>query len=360
MKSCPSALLSLLILLVAAGELQAQGGGGRGRGGHGGPPGGNRDWGDWRDWRDRQWNREGPLWQKDLDESSRYLTEENSDRVLVFYAYAGEAELDIFRIDKVRDYAEENVVMVRNEFDKNSPAQQGLSIRQAPTFVGMDRYQNEWSRLTTQPNGEQFIAWIKDLKERIRKFQEELKADANKAREWADKGDEARALKEFGSIANCGKKGWPEIGDARAWILDRAETHFKKARLLLEKAATEAEGIKLLEEVSTTFKGLSPSMLAQLHLAEFLSSKGEIKAALEKIHKVLKSDVKLFKDEIVKAQSLLGKLIEQGIGAIRAALLKGADGDVDAAKTLIAKIGKDYSGTEVAKHASEVLNELGK
>lgn len=358
-----------MAFVLMAADAFAQGGhGGRGGGGKGGGPGGGPGGGNnGPDWKGKDWGKDwgkgdkGNFTADSLDDAASRIGEDK-DKIIVFYAYQTDPDLDMFRNNNTRDFADQNTVMVRNKYDKDNAQQKDMGIRTAPTFVGLDRYLNEFgTHMTSIPSGDQFVTFVKAIQAQVKKFEDDLKAASAKAEDAAAKGDEARAIREFSGIVNLGKKGYPEIEAAKAKIQTIADSQFARAKILLGKPETEKDGLGVLEGIIRGFKGLSQALIAELEIARYLLNKGDIGSAMDRLNHVLRADAKNFKEELGKAQDLLASIVTEGINGIRSALMMGVDGNLEAAKTQIKKIKTDYAAApEVVKHATDVLKDLEK
>jgi hypothetical protein len=239
--------------------------------------------------------------------------------------------------------------------------QKQLGIRGGPVFAGLDKYLNDTGlRLRELPAADKLINFGREVQSAARSVEILLKGASHKAAELAARGDDAGALRELIRIAQVNKRGYPEIAAAKERIDAMAQADLAKARLLLAKPETEKQGLTILEAMSRSFKGLPQATAGDLEAARHFALKPDVAAAMERLARVARADAKIHGADVAAAQELQSQIVKEGIGLIRAALQLGVDGDLDGARERIGKIKKDYSGTEVAKHAADVLTDLQK
>lgn len=296
--------------------------------------------------------------QDTLDSASAQAVKTN--KIIFYVVFDSSLYLD-YAGAELGQYLQNNVVVVQESSNPDSAIQKQLGIRGGLVFAGLDKYLNDTGlRLRELPAADKLINFGREVQAAARSVELTLRNASQKAAEYAGRGDEASEVRELVRIASTSKKGYPEIQAAKEKISEIAETDLKKARILLSRAETEKQGLAALDGIGRSFKGLPQGMSGELEAARHFSKKGEIGGAVERVNRVLRADPKICEAEIGRAQEILSQIVKDGIGQIRAALQAGVEGDLDAARERINKIKKDYAGTEVARHAADVLADIQK
>ncbi len=366
--------IAFLGLLLFAGQAYAQGfgggggGWGRGRGpGAGGNPNGgmpNNGPGSNNGMPNRPSDMgRGPEtsvpWAESIEDAVDRAGSEKQN-VLLWVHESGQSELPALANREVHDLIENQWVLTRQSFSKKSEKIVELKITSAPTLLAMDRYLNDFGRLRTSPGSTQLEGFLRTAQKSIDEFVRQLEESWSKAQDHLKAKNEPAAIKLLVEIVLSGKKGYPKLALAKEKLTEIAEGQFKLSEALLAKPETEKDGANLLESVAKLFKGTPASAEAELRLARYALTQRNIPGFMARVERVSKLDVGTFKEEIQKASALLEEFVSGGIEEIRKAIQFGIDGDLDQAKTKIERIRKDYNGTPVAKHATDVLKDLEK
>jgi hypothetical protein len=286
-------------------------------------------------------------WTESMDEALAagklivyYVVRDNNDKIV-----------PAFRNEKVRTLADASFVFVVHTIDKDNPLQQEYKVTTAPVWVGLDRYGNplDWNPRT--PNAEEMHAWLNKLAAMAKDRAADIETKSAQAQQLVRK-NQAAGIKKLIELANCGRKGYPQIAEAARTLQILADESFARAKILLSESETESEGIAILESVLKNFKGSAPAWQAEIMLAEHL----EPSAAWPKLERVA-NDPKAPPAERDRARQLQTSILNDGLDQIRA-ILRQAEKDWEGAKSLLRRLKSKYGSTEVGKAADEALADL--
>jgi hypothetical protein len=236
---------------------------------------------------------------------------------------------------------------VKMDFDKENPYQKAWQLKGAPACIGADLHGNDFVKLGAAST-DSIRGILRNTPGEITRYETKIKSDFGKATDLL-KTDEERGAKALVDLIAIGRKGYKEIADAQTRLGELAENAMRKGDLA--SAVSLDAAVDYYEELVKIYKASAPGVRAEIAAAVVDHARGNAAAAIARLHKVMKYDVRLLKaevDQAGKALDEIGKSCEQKIDA---ALLLPDKAQV---KEALRKLAKDYAGTEAGRHAAEL------
>jgi hypothetical protein len=244
----------------------------------------------------------------------------------------------------------EKWAFVKMDFDKENAQLKAWGVGRAPAIVGCDLHANDFQKAASV-GLDAIRSLLKGVPPAVLAYETKLKVDYSKALE-ALRSDEEKGTALLVNLVANGKHGYKEVGEAQKRLDEISQTALQKGELA-EAVSLEA-GIDYNEDLSKSFKTSSAGVMAEIRIARLEHERGNAAVAIARLLKVQKYDARTLKKEIEEAGKALEEISKAGEAKIDAALAL----DRAAAREVLRKLAKDYTGTEAGKKATEAAKRM--
>jgi hypothetical protein len=244
----------------------------------------------------------------------------------------------------------EKWAFLKMDFDKENPQLKAWGVGRAPAIVGCDLHANDFQKMPSA-GLDAIRSVLKNVPPAVVAYEAKLKADYSKALEQI-RTDEEKGVKILVEIVARGKHGYKEVAEAQKRLDEITQASVQKGELA-EAVSVEA-GIDYNEDLAKTFKTSSAGVMAEIRVARLEHERGNAAVAIARLLKVQKYDARTLKKEIEEAGKALEEISKAGEAKIDAALAL----DRAAAREVLRKLAKDYTGTEAGKKATEAAKRM--